>query len=135
MKLNTIIPVITIMTGVLLPINMAQAANSVPTNKPEKVNYADQSQDYQNLDNSYGNLLSKKAQKIEFFALLGLITASLLIPELFYKSKNPNHNKHQNHQPLKSNLKGNSGNTKELNLEKVNDRHSNDSGRKQDIAS
>ncbi|MDJ0681744.1 MAG: hypothetical protein QNJ18_18020 [Xenococcaceae cyanobacterium MO_167.B52] len=123
------------MTGVLLPINMAQAASSASTNKPEKVNYVDQSQDYQSLDNSYGNLLSKKAQKIEFFALLGLITASLLIPELFYKSKNPNHNKHQNHQPLKSNLKDNSGNMKELNLEKVNDQHNNDLGRKQDIAS
>ncbi len=144
MKLNTVISVIAIMTGVLLPINIAQAASSAPTNKPETVKDVGASKVYQNLDDNHISLLSKKAQEIEFFALLGLITASLLIPELFYKSKNPNQNKHQNnyqdHQLLESKLQVNSKNMKELNLgfgksEKVNNQENNDSGREQNIAS
>ncbi len=129
------------MTGVLLPINIAQAASSASTNKPEMVKDASQSKEYQNFDDNHPSLLSKKAQEIEFFALLGLLTASLLIPELFYKSKNPNQNKHQREYQLpETNLKGNPENIKELNLafdksEKVNNRQNNDLGREQDIAS
>lgn len=143
MKLNTIIPLITIMAGVLLSTNVAEAANSSTINKLETVNHPGESQTHHADSKTSNHLLSQKAQKIEFFSLLGLIGFSLLIPELFYKSKKHKQNKHQNQpqdrQLLESNLKGNSENMKELNsvigeLGKFNNLENNDWEREEDIA-
>ena len=132
MKLKIIIPLITLMTGVLLPTDIAEAASSAGTNKKETVNYAEQSGQGKGNDTTPQPVLSKEFHEIKFLVVLGLIGSALLLPEIFYKSKNKAQNEPENdHQSLQSDLEVNAETLKQLNLvpeesEKFNNRENND---------
>jgi hypothetical protein len=89
-----IIPLITLMTGVLLPTNIAKAASDVPTNKAslkqEIVEDHKQTGEHRQTEEDHQIagipqlLLSKKAQTIEFSIFLSTILLSIFVPELFY---------------------------------------------------
>lgn len=79
----------TLATGVLMPLNIAEAAgysskeSYTTTEIQEESHQADADKKPVKITKI---LLSQKAQKIEFFGLLGIIGASLFIPELLGKS-------------------------------------------------
>ncbi len=105
------------MTGVLLPTDIAEAASSAAPNKQETVNYEDQSGYNKRNGIIHKPVLSKEFHEIKFFVVLGLIGSVILIPEIFYKSKNKAQNEPENdHQPLKSDLEVNAETLKKLNL-------------------
>jgi hypothetical protein len=103
LTLLKIIPLITLLTGLLLPAKMTKAASSEPTEKAsgkqEIVNGKEKGKEETGEHHTAAVipqiLLSKKAQQIEFFVFLSLIGCSIVAPELFYKPK-------KNSQSLKS---------------------------------
>lgn len=89
LSLLKVLPLVALTTGLLMPTNIAEAAGSNSKEsytKTEITEKAGQSDAHQKPVKITKILLSKKAQKIEFFGLLGLIGVSLLIPELAAKS-------------------------------------------------
>ena len=96
------VPLVTLIIVLLSPTNIAKAASSALTNKAstkqETLKGEEHAEEHHGASGIPQLLLSKKAQKIEFFTLLSLIGASIVIPELLHKPK----------PKLKNNLKNNS---------------------------
>ena len=92
-----VIPLLTLTTGLLIPTNIAEAASSAP--KESATTHTDShAGGHKKAATVSQILLSKKAQKVEFFGLLGIIGASLVVPELFKKSKKNNQSQNSSNQ-------------------------------------
>ena len=96
MKLNKIIPLITLMTGVLLPINIAEAGSSAAPSTKETVNHSEQSGHKKDDGTTPKPVLSKEFHEIKFLVVLGLIGSALILPEVLPKSKNTDQDHHEN---------------------------------------
>ncbi len=114
MKLNIIIPLITIITGVLLPTNIAEAASSAAPNKQETVNNYEAESGYNERNGViHKPVFSKEVHEIKFFIVLGLLGSVILIPEILYKSRNKDQHEFD---PLNSDVEVTPDNFKQLNL-------------------
>ena len=102
LTLRTIIPLITLMTGVLLPTNIALAGSYAPSNKAsikqETLGAEEPTVEYHKTGGIRQLLFSKKAQQIELSIFASAIFLTVVIPRLFNQSK-------KNSQSLKSSKK------------------------------
>ena len=91
LNLRTIIPLITLMSGVLLPTNIALAASPAPTHeastKQETVKHEKQKAENHTTSAIPQLFFSKKAQKIELIIFFSIIFLCIVVPEVFYKPK------------------------------------------------
>ncbi|MDJ0651117.1 MAG: hypothetical protein QNJ60_20680 [Xenococcaceae cyanobacterium MO_188.B19] len=107
LSLFKILSLLTLTGGLLIPTNIAEAASSSPKESYTKTDVSEKASDHGGHEKPVKIsqiLLSKKAQKIEFFSLLGLIGASLVIPEMLGKSSKKSQ---KNSQSLHSNKEEN----------------------------
>lgn len=81
LSLLKVLPLLTLTTGLLIPTNIAEAASSSPK-ESAIVNNDSHGGGHKIPVKVSQILLSKKAQKIEFFGLLGIIGVSVIIPEI-----------------------------------------------------
>ena len=119
LNLLKIIPLITLNIGFLISPNVAEAASS--TSHKSSVPHETLTESTHGGAHAQNPtisrlLLSEKAQKIEFFTVLGLIGASVLVPEVVSKSKR----KSQKNQSLKSDVAQSSPQTPEVSEVKEN---------------
>ncbi len=113
LNLLKIIPLITLNIGFLISTNVAEAASSSSDKSSishEKLTENSHGGTHQQKSPISRLILSKKAQKIEFFTVLGLIGASVLVPEVLAKSKR----KSQKNKSLNSDLDQSSPQTSEV---------------------
>ncbi len=93
MNLRVIIPLMTLMTGILLPTNIAEAASNAPTDKAsikqETVKNEEHTEEHHGTGGIPQLFFSKTAQKIELSIFLGAIVLSIVIPELRKSRKKP----------------------------------------------
>ncbi len=93
LNLRTIIPLIALMTGVLLPTNIAKAASYTPTNQaslqPEMVKHEEPTVELQKTRSIPQLFYSQKAQQIKLSIFLITIFLSIVVAELV---SNPNKN-------------------------------------------
>ncbi|MDJ0571392.1 MAG: hypothetical protein QNJ53_20400 [Pleurocapsa sp. MO_192.B19] len=88
------IPLMILMAGLVKPVKIAQAAGSdsshdAPDEK-KAVNSGELTEEHKEANGIVALLTSKKAKQIEFFAFLGTLGCSIIVPELLYKSKESN---------------------------------------------
>ncbi len=89
LSLFKILSLLTLTSGLLIPTNIAEAASSSPKDSYTKTEVTEKAPDHGGYEKPVKVsqiLLSEKARKIEFFSLLGIIGASLCIPEMLRKS-------------------------------------------------
>ena len=93
LNLGTIIPSLALMTGVLLPTNIAKAASYTPTNQaslqPEMVKHEEPTVELQKTRSIPQLFYSQKAQQIKLSIFLITIFLSIVVAELV---SNPNKN-------------------------------------------
>ena len=94
LSLRTKIPLITLMTVVFLPTNIAEAASYPSTNKAfvkqENIKNEDRTESYHQNSEILHLFFTQKAQQIELVIFFSTILLSIVVPELFYKSQKNN---------------------------------------------
>lgn len=92
----------TMITGALLSPNIAEAASSTPVETAPAKSFAEgepQSGEIDEKDSFVSLITSKKAQKIEFATILGIIGLGIVVPEIFSKSNSKMQEDSQQNQP------------------------------------